>query len=68
MGGLISENLTIIDVIEVLVWVVGVIYHERAPKTIAVLRGEMTMIPIGTCTTTVRTIDRHHSARWRLPD
>ena len=43
------ETLTIINVVESLMGIVGVIHDERTPEAVAVLSREVTMVPIGTC-------------------
>ena len=53
-SGSAGKKLTIVDVVETLVRVVGVIHHEGAPEAIAVLSGEMAVIPVGTCATVMR--------------
>ena len=49
-----SGSLTIINVVEGLVGIVGVIHDEWAPEAVAVLSGEVTVVPVGPCEALVR--------------
>ena len=37
-------------------WIIGVIHNERTPEAVAVLSGEVTVVPIGTCAAPVRIV------------
>ena len=45
---LCCDQRTVIDVVEVLVWIVRIVYNECTTKSVAVLSRQVTVIPEGT--------------------
>lgn len=41
-------NLTIVDIVEVSIGILGIVYYHRSPEAITVLVREVRMIPEGT--------------------